>query len=69
MNKIMAVVNVIIGLFCIGLFMVPNIFASNGYDLAINGIVVARSISLIYGLYCFEKAIKYAINSSEKENS
>lgn len=39
------------------LFFNPNIFSMGGFNLAIDGIVVCRGLSLIFAIYTFSNLI------------
>ena len=59
MNKqrILAIVDVIAAVLCAYAFFVPTVFAMHGYALAIDGIVIARALCFVFGLYSIEQAV------------
>ena len=55
-NKSMMIVYIVLAVLSITAFSHPEIFGSKGYDLAIDGIVVARGMCLVFALYNVGKA-------------
>lgn len=61
------IMNLLIAIVCAYLTYSPNFFALGGYALAVDGIVIARALVFIYGLYCLEKAFRYFLSEYDKK--
>lgn len=55
-NKSMMIVYIVLAVLSIGAFSYPDLFGSMGYDLATDGIVVARGMCFVFALYNVGKA-------------
>ena len=55
-NKAMMIVYIILAILSICAFSRPDFFGSMGYSLAIDGIVAARGMCLVFALYSIGKA-------------
>ena len=55
-NKTMMIVYIILAILSISAFSHPDFFGSMGYSLAIDGIVAARGMCLVFALYSIGKA-------------
>ncbi|WP_129600362.1 hypothetical protein [Anaerophilus nitritogenes] len=59
------IIKIIIVLLLLYFFKNPEIFATSGYDLAIQGIVVCRGMSLITAIYVLSGLLDTLINNSK----
>ena len=50
-NKAMMIVYIILAVVSISVFSYPDFFGSRGYDLASDGVVVARGMCFVFALY------------------
>ena len=55
-SKVMMIVHIVLAVLSISAFSNPDFFGSRGYDLAIDGIVVARGMCFVFALYNVGKA-------------
>lgn len=53
---------IFISLYC---FFRPTILSMGGYNLAIDGVVIARTVCLLFALYRFVKLIYFLENKKE----
>ena len=58
-NKAMMIVYIVLAAVSISAFSNPDLFGSRGYDLAIDGVVVARGMCFVFALYNVGKAFSY----------
>ena len=66
-EKGLMIMNLLIAIVCAYLTNFPNFFALGGYSHAVDGIVIARALIFIYGLYCLEKAFRYFLSECGKK--
>lgn len=57
-KQLLTLVRVVVITICMYCFFVPTALARGGYDLAINGIVIARTACLLFALYQAIQLIK-----------
>lgn len=55
-NRAMMIVYIVLAVLSLGAFSRPALFGSMGYDLGIDGIVVARGMCFVFALYNVGKA-------------
>ena len=55
-NKIMMIVHIVLAVLSFLAFNNPDLFASGGFALAIDGLVVARGMCFVFALYNVGKA-------------
>ena len=58
-NKAMMIVYIVLAAVSISAFSYPDLFGSRGYDLAIDGVVVARGMCFVFALYNVGKAFSF----------
>lgn len=56
-NKVMMMVHIVIALICACVFLLPDFFLTGGYALAVDGVVVARAVCFVFGLYNAGQAV------------
>ena len=64
-HQVMMIVHILMAAAAFYAFRTPDLFGSMGYDLAIDGIVVARGLCFIFALYNIGKAVSSGLDRND----